>query len=242
MGLILNSCTIRKRTYMPGYYVHFNSKKHSTNEHESKLIVTDTASSDITTSSSDVIIPVKEYIVDEPCDLIILKSGDEISGRVTELGLTEIKYKKCDNLNGPTVTIRKEDVFIIKYANGTKDNFSNSDKNTNTTKTPINKDEQPLATKDNKLRDADYPNSKTSIFAIIGFVLAVIGFIVSLVFFEIGIPLAIIAIVLSAIGKGQIRKNPDKYKGRGFAGWGITIGILTLVVSLVLIALLLLLL
>jgi len=54
-------------------------------------------------------------------DLIIKKNGDEIKSKVLEVNLSIIKYKKYDNLNGPTFEIKKADVFIIKYENGTKD-------------------------------------------------------------------------------------------------------------------------
>ena len=54
-------------------------------------------------------------------------------------GINSIKYKKCDNIDGATVSVNKSEVFMIKYANGTKDiisqntstsynNSSNSDK------------------------------------------------------------------------------------------------------------------
>ncbi|MBY0424793.1 MAG: hypothetical protein K2Q22_04070, partial [Cytophagales bacterium] len=47
--------------------------------------------------------------------------GDEIKTKVEEITTNEIKYKKFDNLEGPTYSIQKSEVFIIKYANGTKD-------------------------------------------------------------------------------------------------------------------------
>lgn len=57
-------------------------------------------------------------------DLIIKKTGDEIKSKVLEVNSTEVKYKKFDNLNGPTFSLEKSDVFIIKYENGTKDVFN----------------------------------------------------------------------------------------------------------------------
>ena len=64
-------------------------------------------------------------------DVIIMKNGDEIKSKVTEIGINEIKYKKFDNLNGPVITVAKSDVFMIKYENGTKDIISS---NTNSSK------------------------------------------------------------------------------------------------------------
>ena len=57
-------------------------------------------------------------------DLIIKRNGDEIKSKVMEVNLNVIKYKKFDNINGPTFEILKSDVFIIKYENGTKDVFN----------------------------------------------------------------------------------------------------------------------
>lgn len=57
-------------------------------------------------------------------DIITKKSSDEIKAKVLEVTTTEIKYKKFDNLNGPTFTILKSDVMMIQYENGTKDNFN----------------------------------------------------------------------------------------------------------------------
>ena len=61
------------------------------------------------------------YLAANSQDLIIKKNGDEIKSKVLEVNLSIIKYKKNDNLNGPTFEIKKSEVFIIKYENGTKD-------------------------------------------------------------------------------------------------------------------------
>jgi len=57
-------------------------------------------------------------------DIIIKRNGDEFVTRVLEINVHEIKYKRFDNLEGPIITILKSDVFMIKYENGTTDNFS----------------------------------------------------------------------------------------------------------------------
>lgn len=54
-------------------------------------------------------------------DLIIKKNGDEIKAKVLEVALSIVKYKKFDNLTGPTYEMLKSEVFMIKYENGTKD-------------------------------------------------------------------------------------------------------------------------
>ena len=57
-------------------------------------------------------------------DTLSMRSGENILVKVIEVGNTEVKYKKLDNLNGPIFSILKSDLLIIKYENGTKDDFS----------------------------------------------------------------------------------------------------------------------
>ena len=61
----------------------------------------------------------KQISFNTECDLIILKTGEEIQAKVLEVGQDEIKYKNCDNLEGPTFSKSKTEVFMIKYPNGT---------------------------------------------------------------------------------------------------------------------------
>lgn len=58
-------------------------------------------------------------------DVIINNTGDEIQAKVLEITSSEIKYKRYDNLDGPTITIAKSEVLLIKYENGSKDVFQN---------------------------------------------------------------------------------------------------------------------
>lgn len=57
-------------------------------------------------------------------DLITNKTGDIIKAKVIEITTSEIKYKKTENLAGPTYSILKSDVFSINYKNGSKDIFN----------------------------------------------------------------------------------------------------------------------
>lgn len=67
----------------------------------------------------------------QDCDIIILNEGTEISSIVEEIRLTEIAYKKCDNPNGPLYIVSKNDVFMIKYKNGSKELISQTNKTSN---------------------------------------------------------------------------------------------------------------
>ena len=51
-------------------------------------------------------------------DLIILRNGSIIEARITEISPTEIRYKRFDHLDGPTIVILAADVLSIRYENG----------------------------------------------------------------------------------------------------------------------------
>jgi len=56
-------------------------------------------------------------------DAIIMNNGTEMKVKVQELTVNEVKFKKWDNIYGPIYTLLKNDIFMIKYENGTKDTF-----------------------------------------------------------------------------------------------------------------------
>jgi hypothetical protein len=56
-------------------------------------------------------------------DEITLRNGETIKAKVLEVGVEDISYKKSENPAGPSYTVKKDKVFMIKYENGTKDVF-----------------------------------------------------------------------------------------------------------------------
>jgi hypothetical protein len=60
-------------------------------------------------------------------DIIIKKNGDDIKAKVLEITQTEIKYKRFDNLEGPTIIIPIKGILMITYQNGTKETFEDRD-------------------------------------------------------------------------------------------------------------------
>ena len=57
-------------------------------------------------------------------DIITKKSGEDIKANISEVGINEIKYKKFENQEGPTYSILKQDILIVRYSNGSKDIFN----------------------------------------------------------------------------------------------------------------------
>lgn len=143
---------------------------------------------------------IKQFGHEPNCDKILLKTGEEIDVKVEEIGINEIKYKKCNNLSGPLITISKEDVFMITYSNGTKDVIKSSEKK-------IVNESIFSSNKDNE-------NGELNALALTSFILGILGFIPAL------------GIIFGIIAKIQIRKNPEKYRGETFATVGIILSIL----------------
>lgn len=57
-------------------------------------------------------------------DTIYLKDKTVISAKIIEVGISEIKYLRVDNLNGPNYLSSKSDIFLIKYSNGVIDSIN----------------------------------------------------------------------------------------------------------------------
>ncbi len=150
------------------------------------------------------------------CDTILLKSGGILIGKVEEIGQSEIKYRKCNNLTGPLISIMKYDVSGILYSNGTRDLFGPSD-------TPI----------PNQVNFPTYTNNttlKTEGLGLAGFISGFVGLFIA------SIPLGIIAVIFGLISLSKIRRNPQRLRGKGFAITAIVLGIVDVVVMIILLA------
>lgn len=60
-------------------------------------------------------------------DVIIFKNGEELQVKVKEVTPTSVAYLKYENLNGPTYSESRAAIFMVKYENGSKDVFSDSE-------------------------------------------------------------------------------------------------------------------
>jgi len=52
-------------------------------------------------------------------DLIILRDGNVIEGKVAEISPSEIRYRRLNHLDGPMIVIPRTQVMSIRYQNGT---------------------------------------------------------------------------------------------------------------------------
>lgn len=69
-------------------------------------------------------------------DIIVTKEGKDIQAKVLEITETEIKYLDFENQDGPTYTLNKANVVLIRYQNGKNEVFSDDSKPKNGTYKP----------------------------------------------------------------------------------------------------------
>lgn len=241
-GIILvslfSSCTVEKRKYVSGYNIQLKNSKPDSEKNKTVQNSKPAAGAQIVSAEK----PAAEKIIDdekvaassgnatiirnnlaektishpdvspEECDVITLKNGDEVKGKVTEITQDEIKYKKCGDLNGPTYTLKKSEVFMIKYPNGTKD----------------------VIAQDSSDEKKNEPTEKedSGIFGVLSFATLMGSILLSI----IGAGAATIlllpaAIVLAILGLGKGRKH------KGFAIATLVIIGLSLILLLILLAL-----
>tara|TARA_A100001015_G_scaffold313727_1_gene421632 strand:+ start:1891 stop:2691 length:801 start_codon:yes stop_codon:yes gene_type:complete len=62
---------------------------------------------------------------DGDCDNLVYKNGNEVSAKVVEITTDVVKYKRCNNLNGPLISVKKSELLLIRYSNGEKELFTN---------------------------------------------------------------------------------------------------------------------
>lgn len=238
--LILFSCSVQKRKYQKGFYV-------SNTKHTKQIQKNNKFKKDLTTESlvlKQTVIPVNETeevslsasadtkplillsspfikklrAADSLCDQITLKNGDEVSAKVLEITPTEIKYQKCGVTDGPLYIVKKTDVFMIKYANGSKEVFKvggtepkniNNNNGTNTTK------------------DKYTGPRKMHPLAVLAFISAIFGIYPLTGLASIG------AIIFANIALKEIKQKPNQYKGEMLAKIAKVIGYIMLVVLVI---------
>jgi hypothetical protein len=241
--ILLSACSIKKRSYRNGYYIDWVNKTNKNKEQEKIAkrtttkkvnlaeqdpVLTNTVNKhEIATINSkmiskQILLPKKLLLLNDTCgDIINLRSGDMIIAKVIEINETQIKYKRCNNIDGPLIVINKNDVYSIKYTNGITDNFIKTnyvEPNTNRRKENTNTTEKKV-----------HPLAWVTLACTIGIFVPLLGFL-SL----------IAALIIAGIGTRKILAEPNKYTGLDIIrGCQIALGIfLTLALILVVLILL----
>ena len=154
-------------------------------------------------------------------DVIVKRDGSEIEAKVVEVGSSEVRYYKFGTTS-PVYSIKKNEVFMIRYENGSKDVF---------------KEESPIVnTRTNQ--PASFTISadevrKTKTAATVGYILTVplmgLGIAAGLSEdAEVGIPLGAAATVVGGVGipliagrakRTRTKAGVDGNPGMRIAGW-----------------------
>jgi len=142
LAIILQSCTIEKRHYRPGYNIEFknkSSKKLSNPIEPEQMKVDDNSTTEASINNSPEnnalaissglaetpnqipdfkITPKKNLSDGDGCDRIYLLNGKIIKSRISHHKDSVIRYVNCDSVGGIEYTINKRQIKAIKYANG----------------------------------------------------------------------------------------------------------------------------
>lgn len=256
--LLLLSCSVQKRKYQNGYYVDWHRKntvnktdvtKHETRKHEKNagdettIQRTEEKTALASADNKKLSLEVKKTItllksLPDTCDVLVFKDGSEIKAQVKEIGTTEIKYRRCDTPDGPTYISRKSEIFMIKYANGTREVIKSEDVPEVKRTQPKNQELNTYRPKSQKRQV--HPLSIISLVtgilsAIIGYVMLIallVGVLLSASFLFIPFIAAIIAVASGITALKRIREEPDLYKGKGLAVPGIIVGGVVLAICL----------
>lgn len=173
---------------------------------------------ELATLSNEIILTEtkKPLKLEAGCDKITFMNGNEEEVKLLEIGDDYVKYKQCDNLDGPTFTVSKEKLFMIIYVNGNKEVIEHEE-------AKQIKEENNAPKYNTQTNYSSEP--ETNGLAIASFILGILGFI----------PLG--GLILGIIANNQIKNNPSKYKGKGFAAAGIMLSFFWLVLIIALLAL-----
>jgi hypothetical protein len=156
-----------------------------------------------------------------PCDQIVLRNGDVIEAKVKEVGVNEIKYKKCDRADGPDYTVSKRDVLSIKYSNGEVERFS-------TSATPSNNTSSSNRSAYDSPTNPANDGPKTDPFAIVAISAGALAVLTGYGAFLLGA----VGIVFGALSLTRIRKEPGRFKGKGLAIGGMVAGLVSAAIVL----------
>lgn len=251
-SILLHSCSITQRRYMPGYSISWHKtgpeteKAPAATDTEDALLAAEYEESPLT-ASADYVPPAKKNSFElnpkqaakfADCDIITLRNGTEISAKVLEINSTEIKYKRCDNIDGPTIIINKSDASKIRYSNGITEMIHSQAPEAETDYySPGEKTNKPIVK--NNPRGSHF-NKTLNHFALASFISAILSIVfiaLAIVYSPLLLVLVPASIVLGIIAMKEINANPELYKGKGMAMFGIIFG--AVVTSIVLIFLVL---
>jgi hypothetical protein len=225
---LIQSCAVQKRHYRNGYDITFKtSKKNSSKKNDvcslyrietpQTLVQTNIQTNRALVASADQdlrnVVSATTQINnqnDESCDVIYFRNNKVVSAKVVEINSTDIKYKRCDNLDGPLIVVEKNSVKSILYKNGDTETFTES--------YPV----KPIQENTRINKSSPNPDANYDGYAIASFVCGVLFFLL--------FP-GILGFIFGIISLKRIKESDGKLKGKVFALIGTVIGGLLLFIT-----------
>jgi hypothetical protein len=146
------------------------------------------------------------------CERVVFRDGTERDVILLEIGIGEIRFKSCDNPDGPVYIKEKSSIFMIVHKDGSKE---------------VMKEEEvkPSPTELNNYNDEPYKRPvRTNRSIITGFIFSLTGFY-PLIF--VG---SLIGIIMSAVYLNKNRENPEVYSMDKMARTTLILSIIGLVI------------
>jgi hypothetical protein len=205
--VLFQDCTVQKRRYQKGFYLA-RSGRHTSPEPSRKFVTREEPAARpvnspgalppepetlvaVSDRSTIQLYSPKKATLTDTCDLIVLSNGEEILGKVLEISTDEVRFRKCSMPDGPVFVQRKSDIFMIRYANGSREVFE---------KKPAASTGGAPATRGGGQTRTQHPGVSTVL------VLTILGWIPFL-------PTSIAAIVVGNRVQREIRAEPQRYSG-----------------------------
>ena len=250
-GLLTTSCTMYKRQYRSGYNVQWLSNSNKIHKSKSSNVVIESENlnksdylenknndQNLTASAGEgpVIIGTeysslynetlsnRQPLIADSCDRIITREGEIILGKVLEIGLNTIKYKLCDNLNGPIHNVTKSSVFLIEYVNGTKQVIKEQE--AEESQTEYYKEQASISNNEDVIKTVDGLSFDGFLITLIS--LPIWGFIA----YGIGFIAGPLGIIFGAIGLSNTIKNSETKTGKGLAIVSLILGVVLFIGTL----------
>lgn len=214
--LVTGSCTVEKRVHRKGLHVEWLSRKktstHAVERHApspaiAKLPQPGNIPDGKPVCREELRQTPDRYAVaakEEPCDVMILRNGEEWRVKVSEVTEKEIVYTDCETGSNTSQRIAKSKVFMIKYTNGLKEVMDGTVEEDKPTPPHTSKEEY------RSPQGTQVPGSLSG-----SLLLTIIS--VLTVAFGVGFLLAIPAFVLAIRALKKINQEPMRYKGSGVA-------------------------
>jgi hypothetical protein len=149
---------------------------------------------------SSMTFPTKITPPIENCDVIYFINGERVEVTNIIIDNEFVRYKNCENINGPTYEAFKSDVSKIEYANGSTIDFRKE-----------------------ASRSEDVKTEPLSIFAFASGGLGILSLFAGGLG-GLGILFALGGIIMGFISKKNIKDSKGKLRGKGFANAGIWLG------------------